>query len=92
MAAPRAGSMSFSSLETKMAPVASPMTLMVVRAMSMILSTPATRAMASSGMPTWVKTMVIMMSAAPGTPMDPMEASRAMSSTTNCLSSGMGMP
>lgn len=39
--------------------MASPSTLMVVRAMSMMRSTPATRAMASSGMPTCVKTIVI---------------------------------
>lgn len=67
-----------------MAAVASPSTLMVVRAMSMTRSIPATRAMASSGMPTWVKIMESMIRAAPGTPMVPTLASRAMSSTEIC--------
>ena len=63
--------------------MASPSTLMVVRAISMMRSTPATSAMASSGMPTCVKTIVIMIRAAPGTPMEPMEASTASRMTVS---------
>ncbi len=68
------------------------MTLTVVLAMSRILSTPATMATASSGMPTWVKIIVIIIMPEPGTPIVPTEASRAMSTTLICLSKGMGTP
>ena len=50
------------------------MILTVVRPMSKIRSTPATRAMPSTGRPTEVRTMASMTIPAPGTPAVPMEA------------------
>ena len=61
-----------------MAQAASPVILTVVRPMSKIRSTPATRAMPSTGRPTEVRTMASMTIPAPGTPAVPMEASVAV--------------
>ena len=57
-----------------MAQAASPVMLMVVRPMSKIRSTPATRAMPSTGRPTLCRTMASMIMPALGTPAVPTEA------------------
>jgi hypothetical protein len=63
---------------TVVATAASPDTLVVVRIMSMIRSTPATKAMVSSGTPTLENTSVIMISPAPGIPAAPTAPSVAV--------------
>ena len=60
---------------TVTATAASPETLVVVRIMSMIRSTPATKAMVSSGTPTLPKTSAIMIRPAPGMPAAPIAPS-----------------
>ncbi len=59
------------SAATVVATAASPETLVVVRIMSMIRSTPATNAIVSSGTPTAPNTSAIMISPAPGIPAAP---------------------
>ena len=61
-----------------MATVASPLTLVTVRIMSMIRSTPATKAMVSSGTPTVPNTSAIMIRPAPGIPAAPTAPSVAV--------------
>ena len=56
---------------TVTATAASPVTLVVVRIMSMIRSTPATKAIVSSGTSTAPNTSAIMISPAPGMPAAP---------------------
>lgn len=67
-----------SSLETTIEHAASPVILRVVRPMSKILSTPATRAMPSIGSPTLVSTIASITMPAPGTPAVPIDASVAV--------------
>ena len=68
----------FSRLDTTIQQLASPVILTTVRPISKILSTPATRAIPSTGRPTEVRTMASMTIPAPGTPAVPMEASVAV--------------
>ena len=58
----------FSRLDTTIQQLASPVILTTVRPISKILSTPATRAIPSTGRPTEVRTMASMTIPAPGTP------------------------
>ncbi len=59
------------------ATAASPLTLVTVRIISMIRSTPATKAIVSSGTLTAVKIAAIMINPAPGMPAAPTEPSVA---------------
>ena len=63
-----------SKWETTIVQAASPVILTVVLPISKIRSTPATRAMPSTGSPTEVNTMASIIIPAPGTPAVPMEA------------------
>lgn len=73
----------FSRLDTTIQQLASPVILTTVRPISKILSTPATRAIPSTGRPTEVRTMASMTIPAPGTPAVPMEASVAVRTKNN---------
>ena len=70
-----------SCFEIQIAQVASPVMFRVVRPMSKILSTPAIRAMPSTGIPTALSTIESMIIPAPDTPAVPMEASVAVRTT-----------
>lgn len=72
-----------SRLDTIIQQLASPVIFTTVRPISKILSTPATRAIPSTGRPTEVRTMASMTIPAPGTPAVPMEASVAVRTTVS---------
>ena len=71
---------------------ASPVTFTVVRIMSRMRSTPATRATPSTGRPTDCSTMASMIMPDPGTPAVPMEASTAVITMVSCWPIERSMP
>ena len=75
-----------------MAQEASPVMFTTVRPMSKIRSTPATRAMPSTGRPTALSTMASITMPAPGTPAVPMEARVAVSTTVSIWGKVSWMP
>ena len=75
-----------------MATAASPVTFTVVRIMSRMRSTPATKATPSTGRPTDCSTMASMIMPEPGTPAVPMEASTAVITMVNCWPNVRSMP
>lgn len=81
-----------SSLETTIEHAASPVMLSVVRPISKILSTPATRAIPSIGSPTLVRTIASITMPAPGTPAVPIEASVAVSTIVIICANVRSMP
>lgn len=75
-----------------MAQAESPVMLTAVRPMSKILSTPATRAMPSTGRLTDCKTMESMTMLAPGTPAVPIDARVAVKTNVSICEKVKSMP
>ena len=82
----------FCMASTQVATAASPVTFTVVRIMSRMRSTPATRATPSTGRPTDCSTMASMIMPDPGTPAVPMEASTAVITMVSCWPIERSMP